>query len=355
MPTPLLFESGDFSQNDAEEVWREGLGSIYEIDREKDPLAPFNASMESWDMGAMVLTRHVAHNGVHFQRTKRKIATSGIDHYLVHCLLDGALTSTFGRERQQVPHGSVVVRDLSVENSAFARNAPMLTLTIPRQAIDRRTAGGLRIHGVCWEASDPIGVLIASHMRSLAGVATEMNSEQSSVAAAATLDFLAACLVRRAERWTESGDPRLTPMMRAQALSFIESNLADPSLGAATLCGTLKISRTALYELFEPLVGVAEYVRTRRLNEAMRRLESPMHARDFVSTIACAVGFQSESTFNRTFKEHFGCTPTQAREVGVSKASTPGTPGVAEAGRKFRDQHSIAAQTDAMVRRLGAL
>ncbi|MGA7813581.1 helix-turn-helix transcriptional regulator, partial [Caballeronia sp.] len=194
--------------------------------------------------------------------------------------------------------------------------------------------------------------LIASHMRSLSGVATEMNSEQSSVAAAATLDFLAACLVRRAQRWTESGDPRLTPMMRAQALSFIESNLADPNLGAATLCATLKISRTALYELFEPLVGVAEYVRTRRLNEAMRRLESPMHARDFVSTIACAVGFRSESTFNRTFKEHFGCTPTQAREVGASKIA--GTPGVAEAGRRFRDQHSIAAQTDAIVRRLGA-
>jgi hypothetical protein len=36
-------------------------------------------------------------------------------------------------------------------------------------------------------------------------------------------------------------------------------------------------------------------------------------------------------------------------------AGTTGTPGVAEAGRKFRDQHSIAAQTDAMVRRLGAL
>ena len=355
MSTLIRFDSAEFPENDAEEIWREGLDAVFEIQRPRDPPAPFRASQESWALGGMLLTAHVTRGDVAFQRTKRKIATSGVDHYLVHCLLDGTLMSTFGRDTQLVSLGSVVMRDLAVENTGLTRDAPMLTFTIPRQAIDRRTGGSLRLHGLYWEAADPIGQLIGSHMRSLASVATAMDDEQSRVAGEATLDFLAACLLRRAERREESGDPRLTPMVRAQALSFIESNLADASLGPARLRETLKVSRTALYELFEPMGGVAEYVRARRLDEAMRRLESPMHARDLIGAIACAVGFMSESTFNRAFKERFGCTPTEARGRRAASVFTGFGVSAAEgAAGKQRHARSIGAETAAQIRALRA-
>jgi AraC-like DNA-binding protein len=355
MSTLIRYDSAEFPEDDAEEIWREGLDAVFEIERPKDPPAPFRASQESWGLGGMLLTAHVTHGDVAFHRTKRKIATSGVDHYLVHCLLDGTLTSTFGRDSQTVALGSVVMRDLAVENTGTTRDAPMLTLTIPRQAIDRRTGGSLRLHGLYWEAADPIGRLVASHMRSLANVATAMDDEQSRIAGDATLDFLAACVLRRAERREESGDPRLTPMVRAQALSFIESNLADTSLGPERLRETLKVSRTALYELFEPMGGVAEYVRARRLDEAMRRLESPMHSRDLIGAIACSVGFMSESTFNRAFKERFDCTPTEARGrrgatifTGYSVSAIKGATGMHPGAR------SIGAQTAAQIRALRA-
>jgi hypothetical protein len=61
-------------------------------------------------------TSHVAHlhGEVAFRRAKRKIATSGVDHYLIHCLLDGRLLSTFGRDTHEVSLGSVIVRDLAL-------------------------------------------------------------------------------------------------------------------------------------------------------------------------------------------------------------------------------------------------
>jgi AraC-like DNA-binding protein len=367
----LRFDSAEFPENDAEELWREGLDAMFEIQRPKNPPAPFRASQESWALGGMLLTAHVTHGETAFHRTRRKIATSGVDHYLVHCLLDGTLLSTFGRDTQEVSLGSVVVRDLAVENTGVTRDAPMLTLTIPRQAIDRRTGGSLRLHGLYWRPADPIGQLVASHMHSLAAVATAMDDEQSRVAGEATLDFLAACVLRRAERREESGDPRLTPMVRAQALSFIEANLAAPDLGPARLRDVLKISRTALYELFEPMGGVAEYVRARRLDEAMRRLESPMHARELIGAIACAVGFMSESTFNRAFRERFGCTPTEARGRRVAstftgfgmtagsgmdgaRAALDGVPGASGAMNWKRNMRSIGAETDAQIRGLRA-
>src|ERR1700712_1736278 len=241
MPLILKFDSADFAENDAEALWREGLDAMFEIQRPRTPVTPFRASQESWALGGMLLTSHITYGEAVYGRTKRKIATSGVDHYLVHCLLDGRMSSTFGRDTHEVSLGSVVMRDLAVENVGMTRDAPMLTLMIPRQAIDRRTGGLLRLHGLSWETTDPIGRLVASHMRSLANVATSMDDDESSVAGEATLDFLAACVLRRAERREESGDPRLTPMVRAQALSYIEGNLADPSLGPARLRETLKV------------------------------------------------------------------------------------------------------------------
>ena len=91
MSTPIRFDSGDFPENDAEEIWREGIDAVFEIKRPKVASVPFRAKMESWPLGPMLLMSHEVGGDVEFQRTRRRIATSGVDHYLVHCLLDGAL------------------------------------------------------------------------------------------------------------------------------------------------------------------------------------------------------------------------------------------------------------------------
>jgi len=95
MSSPIRFDSAEFAEKDAEEIWREGIDAIFEIQRPKDPPAPFRAKMESWALGGMLLMSHVVGGDVEFQRTRRRIATSGIDHYLVHCLLDGTLMSKY--------------------------------------------------------------------------------------------------------------------------------------------------------------------------------------------------------------------------------------------------------------------
>ncbi|SAL68596.1 AraC family transcriptional regulator [Caballeronia udeis] len=166
-----------------------------------------------------------------------------------------------------------------MENVGFAVNAPMLTLSISRAALDRRLPEGAKLHGASWEADDLIGAMVASHMHTLARLATGTSTEQTYLAADATLDLLAACLLPQAKSELRQGDPRLTPMLHAQASSYIERHLLDPDLGPAALCKALKISRTALYALFAESGGVAKRVKERRLDEALRRLTAPRHAR----------------------------------------------------------------------------
>ena len=321
MPQPLRFDSARLKADDAEEIWREVMHPMYEIERSKSDLA---AQITAWSLGGtMLLTHHAAKDEVQFRRTRKRIATSDLDQYLVHCLLGGELMSASAEGEQRVPLNSVAVRDMSRENIGFARDAPMLTLSIPRRALDKRMPQGAVLHGACWDAADPVGALVASHMRALAQVLSEMTDEQSSVAAEATLELLAACLLPKAiKREVTKDDPRLAPMLRTQAEAHIERHLIDPELGVASLCKALKVSRTALYDLFAVSGGVAKHVRERRLDEAMRRLVDPKRLRERVGEIGYGVGFASETTFARAFKERFGCAPSEARGEQLAPKKT---------------------------------
>jgi AraC-like DNA-binding protein len=343
MPRPLKFDSSLLKPGDAEELWRESLKPIYEIGRRKD--AEFQAQIQTWDMGgAMALTQHAARDEVQFKRTRRKIALSGVDHYLVHCLLGGQLVSQFADGQQSVPVSSLAVRDMAVENTGFALDAPMFTLSIPRLALDRRLPPGARLHGVCFDASDPVGALAASHIHTLARFLTDMDVDQARTAAHATLDLLAACVLPKVTWVEDRDDGRLTPALRAQALSHIEQHLLDPDLTPESVQGALRVSRTVLYDMFQELGGVASLIRGKRLDEAMRRLADPRHARERVSEIAYSTGFSNEKTFGRAFKERFGCSPGEVREQGNGMQI--------EAAKTAEEAQSLAAEYDAILRRL---
>lgn len=106
MPKPLRFDSGAVGPMDAEEVWREALRPIYELQRSK---TEFEALIHTWSLdGRMLLTRHFTKDEVWFKRTRRRIATSGVEHYLVHCLLGGSLAS----ELKARNSGSRLIRSL---------------------------------------------------------------------------------------------------------------------------------------------------------------------------------------------------------------------------------------------------
>lgn len=337
MPGPFLeFDSarlqvGGVSVDDAEEIWREALRPIYEVGRPRS--SPFQASIRVWDLGAMLMTRHFTSEEVQFRRTRQKIASTPTDHYLVHCLLGGSLASEFEGTQQQVELGSIALRDLSVENTGFARNAPMITLTIPRAPLEARLPAGSTFHAAAWQAGDPIGALLAAHVQSMAKLAPDMTQEQARLAGEATVGLLAACLLPKATRVVRDGDPRLGPMVRAQALSCIEQRLSDPDLDATMVCREVGVSRTALYDLFASSGGIARHIRSRRLDEAMRRLRAVSASKERVGEIAYSLGFSSESTFSRSFRERFGCAPSEAREADAQalprSAATAGTIGAA--------------------------
>ncbi|MEX3614540.1 MAG: hypothetical protein VB141_12505 [Burkholderia gladioli] len=274
--------------DDAEEIWREALRPLYEVGRDKS--SPFDAKIQVWDLGPMLMTRHVTAEEVQFRRTRAKIASTPADHFLVHCLLGGDLASEYNGAQQRVEVNSIALRDMAVENIGYARNAPMVTLTIPRAPLESQLPAGSDLHAATWAARDAIGAMLAAHVQSVARLATAMTAEEAKLAGEATLGLLASCLLPNAKRSIRDGDPRLGPMLRAQALACIERSLSDPSLDAAAVCREIGISRTALYALFAGSGGVARHIRERRLDEAMRRLRASVRPKERIGEIAYGLG-----------------------------------------------------------------
>ncbi len=101
-----------------------------------------------------------------------------------------------------------------------------------------------------------------------------------------------------------------------KAIWYIESHLRG-DLSLDSIARDVGVSRYHLSRAFPAATGcgLAVYVRSRRLSEAAKALQSG--APDILS-LALDAGYGSHEAFTRAFRQHFGLTPEQAREQASS-------------------------------------
>ncbi|WP_327282173.1 helix-turn-helix domain-containing protein [Streptomyces sp. NBC_01205] len=117
-------------------------------------------------------------------------------------------------------------------------------------------------------------------------------------------------------------EPRLAPALTQAAKDLADRRLADPELSPAMLARELNVSVRTLHRAFAA-VGeqVSTYIRHRRLHEARLALVSPS-GRLSISELAAHWQFADGSHFTRSFKKHYGQTPTEcARSTGPASLS----------------------------------
>lgn len=105
------------------------------------------------------------------------------------------------------------------------------------------------------------------------------------------------------------------PATRLNAIkSDIEACLEEQSLTAGQIAERHGISMRYLQKLFEAEgLTFSEFVLQRRLDRALRRLQSADAPKRSISQIAFDVGFGDLSYFNRTFRKRFDMSPRLAR------------------------------------------
>ncbi len=101
-----------------------------------------------------------------------------------------------------------------------------------------------------------------------------------------------------------------------QIKRFIETNLDDPDLTPRTIAAAFNISTRYLHMLFShENESVSHYILRRRLEECARQMTDAFWRDKTITEIAFHKGFNNTTHFARVFKEQFGVSPRQYRNL----------------------------------------
>jgi AraC-like DNA-binding protein len=105
---------------------------------------------------------------------------------------------------------------------------------------------------------------------------------------------------------------------RNDVIRYIEDNLRDPALSAASIAEGLRLSQRYLRTIFS-ISGekISAYIMRRRLEECARQMRIPAWSGHTLTEIAFSWGFNSAAHFTRSFHEQFGVTPRDFRRSAL--------------------------------------
>jgi len=281
----------------------------------------YRLNLSAWHLGTIMVGRFQC-SALAFDRDAALVATSGLDHLLVQLYVEGGFAGVAADHSVVVTAGDVVIFDLAQGLKTRATDFTNISVLIPRPFLAHHCDDASRLHGHVLPANGAIAAMLGSYMRALVDRLPTLTPGDAQVAARSTVALVTTMLA-------DQGGGGFAPTAPAPLSPFrkvaqeIDRRLREPSLDAASLAQSLGMSRATLYRTFQPVGGIADYVRRRRLAVAAIILSSPANQRRKIGEIARDCGFASESVFSRAFRSAFGIAPGQARQCGADFWSQP--------------------------------
>lgn len=308
----IHFDSHDLPQRERFERWCSAVPT-YEI---FDLGAPdeFHVVADAWLMGEVIVSTTQV-TPVRFRRPPKLLA-DGNDRIIFFLTKRGTGTADFDGRPAIYGPGQVMLIDLArpFDGSGAEGGTDSISVNVPRAPIVV-AAPGADLHGLMLR--EAAGRIIADHIILLARRLPHMDLDEVPSAVKATVGLFASC-VGEAVRLQESEGRDRELRVRYRVGHYIDQNLGAPDLSPEKICDALGVSRSVLYRAFEPLAGVAEHIRARRLETVHMLLEDPAVDRT-IFDIAGDFGFSSEAHFSRTFRQRYGYSPRSARQRKASE------------------------------------
>ena len=289
----------------------EAVGDVFAIDCVGEP-GDYAIDMAAWHLGTM-MTGTFRSSALRFSRSRALVGQSGLDHILVQLYVAGGFAGDADGRDVLVQPGNVVIFDLSRPFHTQTTDFTNISLLVPRAHFEAVFDEPLGLHGLVLSQDRHMVAILAAYLQALAERMPHLLPKDARAAAVATAGLTTTVLQEYADS-PAVGTPVVSPFRAAAR--HIDDRIHDPDLDVATLAQELAVSRATLYRVFEPVGGVASYIRRRRLTGAAMALADPANRRRTAAEIGYAWGFTSETAFNRTFKAAFGLTPHIARQRG---------------------------------------
>lgn len=306
------------------EVWRESLLPLFEALPGQVAPADFRARVDGYNLQQLFFCR-TAFTEQRYRRLRGHNADDGADHLLVQLYLEGGYQGHNGHREVCVRPGDISLLDLGRPLATEAAASDTLSLVVPRELMFGYARTEQLAYGSVLRAGSPLARILGQHMRTVWASLSSAGAEDvpainHMLIAAAAGAFARSGAVGEHAREACAG-ATLTAVR-----GYIDAHLAEP-LTPARLCRQFGCSRSQLYRLFQPLGGIAAYIRDARLQRCLEEL-TYSGRRSRIVDVAMRWGFSSQSHFCRLFRAAFGITPGEAAERGYALASSqPGPHG----------------------------
>lgn len=307
------FSTHNLASNKAYEAFRESIGVLFNVTHPSARGSDFSARLDSYLLGEVLLVDCMT-KGQRFERTKQMIARDGMDHYLVQLFNHGHTRRTYGETDSIGRPNNIIIIDTSKPWEAKNSDFHNTTLVIPRRLMEQQLVHENDHHGRVIDVKNPFGTLLINYLSNLRQSIEHMSLQDAADATKIGIHLLSSALNRASNDGPNLANPICTQTFKNNIKRFIELNIADPNLSVDDIAARFRISRTHLYRLFDGDHGLANYIRTRRMNLALKKLITSVAQEKSIAQIAASVGYQNASAFTRAFRQHFLMSPNEARE-----------------------------------------
>lgn len=333
-PVPrAVFTVSDVPERERYELWKDSISCIFDVEADTETRQEnFFAAVDASMFGPVMLARTTS-RGQRWARSPATIARDGMDHFMIQLYETGGQVLTAGEAETEQPTAGLLVYDLSRPMKAISGTFTNLSLIIPRPLLAESLRAPDDRHLQALSANEPMVALLRDHMLSLKKLAVRMTAAQADAVVPSTVALAAACLNTSAQQ-TPGGEAGVAFASMVAARRLIDNHLSDLALTPDMLARRLGMSRAKLYRMFEPVGGIAQYIRDRRLRRAMLELRGAGFRQHPIYEIALRAGFTSETTFGRAFRQRYGVTPRDVRFRGAAVQPVAANDGI---DRRYED------------------
>ncbi len=276
--------------------------------------------VEFWQLGRARLVCSSGFGGMHLVRTPRLVRQYGPELVAVGFQLRGSGFHTQDGHTQDKAPGALSVLDFTrpfecgLSESAVAGN-----LIIPAE--DLGLPPGVIHHAQRALASSPAYDLVRGHIAGLVRDADKITEPRDAAMIGRAVIELTRALLVSARRDDLGGHDPWNQTLETRLATYVEQHLKDPGLCAEEIARVHHISKRQVYKLWSGRqASLAQWIIQERLEGARAELGAAGHSRLTIAAVAHKWGFTDTTFFSRRFREAYGMSPREWRQI---HASTP--------------------------------